>query len=191
MDIDIDFQTKFDPLNYFDTAIRSSMVKDGKLIKHPAGIYLQHIAIDPITSLAAIPYKDAEQLGYFKIDCLHLSLLDHFASKQEIQRLIATEPDWELLESAVVVQKLFQLHQHYDIVDIIKPRSVQELADMLALIRPSKRHLMDDYIKDRKTTRIKLYKKPTNGKYYFKKGHAIAYSLNIVLQLHLIKGGII
>ena len=191
MDVDIDFQTTFDPLDYFEEAVRASMVKDGELKKHPAGAYFQNIPKDKITQLAAIPYQQAEELGYFKVDFLHLSILDEFENKKEIKVLLKTDPDWLLLQSPSVVSKLFQIHNHFDIVSKIKPQSVQELADCIALIRPAKRHLIDAYIKDKSLIRQELYRKPEDGKYYFKRGHAIAYALNIVLQLHLIKGRIL
>jgi len=192
MDVDIDFPTTFDPLDYFDEAIRASMVnKDAELIKHPAGVYFQSIPQDSLTKLAAIPYKTAEELGYFKFDFLHLSLLDYFESKDEIRELIKIEPDWMLLESAVHVQKLFQLSKHYDVVSMVKPKTVQELADCIALIRPGKRFLLNAYIKDRNAVRKELYRKDEEAQYYFKKSHAISYALTIVLQLHLIKGKVL
>lgn len=191
MDVDIDFRTDFDPLKYFETAIRASMVKGGELVKHPAGAYLQTMPKDKLTGLAAIPYDKAEELGYTKIDFLHLSILDHFSSKQEIRALLKTEPDWFLLESADTVGKLFQLHKHFDVVYAVKPRSVQELADCIALIRPGKRNLIQSYLKNRERTRKELYKPSSDGKYHFKRAHAVAYALTIVLQLHLIRGNII
>lgn len=192
MDVDIDFKTTFDPLDYFDEAIRASMVnKDAQLIKHPAGVYFQSIPQDSITKFAAIPYKNAEELGYFKFDCLHLSVLDYFESKDEIRELIKIEPDWMLLESAVHVQKLFQLAKHYDVISLVKPKSVQELADCIALIRPGKRFLLDAYVKNRDAIRTELYRRDPEAKYYFKKSHAISYALTIVLQLHLIKGKVL
>ena len=191
MDIDIDFKTDFDPLDYFDEAVRASQVNKGIITKHNAGVYFQKMAKDCVSGFAAIPYKEAEKEGYFKVDFLHLSLLDHFESKDEIRQLIKVEPDWLLLESAVHVQKLFQIHRHYDIVNQIKPTSVIELADAIALIRPGKRYLLDVYLKDKTAVRPELYRKPEDDRYYFKKGHAISYALSIVLQLHLIKGGIL
>jgi len=191
MDIDIDLPTTFDPINHFNNIVNASMVKDGDLKKHPVGVYFQTMPTDAKTGLAAIPYDKAEELGFFKIDFLHLSLLDYFESKNEIRTLIKVEPDWLLLQSASVVQHLFQIHRHYEVVARVRPTSIQELADCIALIRPAKRSLMEAYLKDRKNTRPHLYAKPADGKYYFKKGHAIAYALNIVLQLHLIKSGII
>ena len=191
MDVDLDFPTNFDPLDYFDQATRASRVQSEQLVKHNVGVYFQSIPKDKVTGLSAIPYKEAEELGYFKIDFLHLNLLDYFKDKKEMRALLNAEPDWMLLESAKVVKKLFQIHQHYAIVSRIKPKNIQELADVIAIIRPAKRYLLDAYVKDRNAIRPEIYRKPDDGGYYFKKGHAIAYSLNIVLQLHLIKGGVL
>ncbi len=189
MDVDIDLKTDFDPLDYFKDAVRASMVKDNQLVKHPAGAYLQPIPVDKVTGLAAIPYEQAEEMGYFKVDFLHLSLLDFFDSKDQIRTLLKQEPDWSLLEDSGVVEKLFQIHRHFELISQVKPRSVQELADCIALIRPGKRAMVQAYLKNREAVRELLYKKPDEG-YYFKKSHAIAYAMTIVLQLHLVKGGI-
>ena len=192
MDIDIDFKTDFDPLDHFSTAVRASMVKDDELKKHPAGAYLQNIPKDKITNLSAIPYEQAEELGYFKVDFLHISLLDVFESKEEIRTLLKMEPDWTVLQDRESVEKLFQVHRHYDILVKIKPKSVEELADCIALIRPGKRFLLDYYVDNKEMARKELYKKPDDPeKYYFKRSHALAYALNIILQMHLIKAEII
>ncbi len=103
MDIDIDLKTDFDPQKYFKEAVRASMVKNGELIKHPAGAYFQPIPVDSVTGLSAIPYEQAEEAGYFKIDFLHLSTLDFFDNKQQIRTLIKKEPDWLLLQDALSV----------------------------------------------------------------------------------------
>lgn len=185
MDIDIDFQSTFDPTKVFKRARLASMVKNGELVKHPCGVYFQQIPIDPITNLSAIPYREAENLGYFKIDFLHLHLLDHFSSKEEIRQLIHQEPDWNILSQEQHVRNLFQIGKHYKLITIIKPRSVQELADVIALIRPGKSDLISLYLTDKQTARKHLYAKTSDG-YYFKRSHAISYALTIVLQMHLI-----
>lgn len=187
-DVDIDFQTTFDPLDIFPDAVRASRIQDGELKKHPAGIYLQNMPKDPVTDLAAIPYADAAEYGFFKIDFLHLGILDFFNSKEEIRVLSRTEPDWNMLRDPEVVGKLFQIHNHFETVYQISPTSVIELADCIAIIRPSKRLLLKEYLKNR--TKIRdtiLYKKPEDGRQYFKKAHSIAYAKTIILQLHLIK----
>lgn len=191
MDIDIDTQFSVNITDIFNTAIRASMVKDGVLSPHQVGVYFQNIPIDKITKLSAIPYKEAEALGYFKIDFLHLSALDPFVSKDDMRALTKLPPDWNLLQIPSVVKKLIHVGDYYDLLDKIKPKSVQELADVLAIIRPGKRHLLDVYIQDRDNVRKELYQKPQDGKYYFKRSHAISYAMVIVLQLHLIKAGIL
>lgn len=193
LDIDLDFQNNFDPLKIFPQAVRASMVTDGELRKHPAGAYLQGIPTDAITGLSAIPYKDADALGYIKIDFLHLNTLNIFESKAEIRTLLKKQPDWSLLERPEIIKKLPHIHRHFNIVNRVKPKSVEELADCLALIRPAQRVFLDAYIEDRETVRKNLlYNKPVDStRYYFKRPHALSYSLTIVLQLHLIKANII
>lgn len=189
MDIDIDFPTTFNVQTVLHRAIPASMIKNGELTKHPCGYYFQTIPVDPFTNLAAIPYDKAEELGYFKIDFLHLSLLDYFKSKDEIRQLLQKQPNWNLLTDRNCVQKLFQLHRHYDLLVKIKPTSIIELADCIALIRPNKKHLIDEYLKDKQQTRYKLYRQKNDDKSSFKRSHALAYALTIVLQLHLIEQG--
>lgn len=191
-DIDIDTITAFDPLDYFPKIIRASQVEKQKLKKHSVGVYFQNIPQDKITSLSSIPYKESEDLGYFKVDFLHLSILNDFKSKAEIKELLKKEPNWKLLENKEIVQQLFQLSKHFNTVSKIKPTSVMELADCMALIRPAKFFLIDSFAKaktetDMKKLRTILYSSPTNEKMWFKKSHAVAYALTATLQMHLLE----
>lgn len=188
MDIDIDMKTTFDPTDIFNV-VKASMVQNGVLKKHPCGAYFQGMAADPITGFAAIPHKEAEPEGFTKIDFLHLSVLDMFDNKQQIRKLIRTEPKWGLLLKSDVVVQLFQIGKHGDLVRQIAPKSIQELADCISIIRPGKIDLLDQYLEDREGTREELYQYE-KGSYAYKKGHAIAYAMIIVLQLHLIGAGI-
>lgn len=187
MDIDIDFPTSFDPRQYMRQAVPASMVKDDKLQKHPCGFYLQSIPVDPITNLSAIPFEEAEALGYFKIDFLHLSVLDEIGSKEEIRKLVSQDPDWELMRDPAVVERLFHLSKHYQLLQRLNPQSVQDVADALALIRPGKRKLLEEYLRNKEAVRPKLYTKDEERGYFFKRSHAISYALTIILQLHMIK----
>lgn len=194
MDIDLDFKSDFCPINIFPSIVPASMVnKKDELIKHPCGQYFQNIAVDEVTGLSAIPYEEAGVLGYFKIDFLHFSALDPISSKCEIRELINKEPNWDLLLDEQNVLRLTHIKKHYALLTAINPRSVEDLAAVLALIRPSKRYLLPSYIRassqERKHLQRELYKKPTNGEIWFKKSHSIAYTLTIVLQLHLIEQG--
>lgn len=192
MDIDIDFQTTFNVKTVLKSVVLASRVDiNNNLVKHPCGAYLQNMPIDPVTGLAAIPYEQAEQLGYMKIDFLHLSALDLFDNKRQIRALLRKPPKWGLMLRSDVVMKLFQLNNNVELVQRVQPKSVLEIADCISLIRPGKLELLDEYIQDRSRTREKLYKISKSDKYSYKKGHALSYAMVVVLQLHMIEHGIL
>lgn len=188
MDIDIDLPTNFDPKKHFDV-INASMVESGKLKKHNAGVYFQSIPVDKVTGLSAIPYKESEDQGFIKIDMLHLSFLNNFNSKKEIKALLKKEPNWKLLKEIKAIEKLFHIGNHVDVVMRVKPKSISDLSDILALIRPSKRKLLDKYVRNKKTVLKELYTKRQPSD--MRKSHTVPYAMIIVLQLHLIEAGIL
>jgi len=188
MDVDIDVEPTFRPERLFPRWPRAAVVKDGKVSSHPVGVYPQAMAVDPFTGLAAIPYEEAEDLGYLKVDFLHLNVYQHFSTRAEIEELLAKEPDWTLLQLPSTWSKLFQLAKHGELLAKVQPKSVEELADCMALIRPGKKALLGLYLKERVACRRVLYAKDDEG-YSFKKSHALAYALVVVLQLHLIEQG--
>lgn len=164
---------------------------DSELAPHPCGAYFQTVPKDPLTGLAAIPYERAEELGALKVDFLNLTALEAFDSRSEMLELLELEPDWTLLRIPSVVAKLFQVHAQFEILNKIKPTSILELADCLALIRPQKRYLLDKYLQDSVRWRKDLYSKGGGEGYGFKKAHAISYAMIIVLQLHLSKADLL
>lgn len=189
MDIDIDLRSDTPIAKIFAHWPLAMQINNGRAMKHPCGIHPQSVPTDPLTGLAAIPYKDAATIGYFKIDMLHNSVYSHFESKAEIDALLELEPDWNLLKVASIVKQLFQISKHYDLIKTIKPKSVNDLADAIALIRPGKKHMVNKYLTHKEEVRRLLFDY-TSEDYSFKKGHAIAYAQVIVLQLHLISAGI-
>jgi len=92
----------------------------------------------------------------------------------------------ELLEHKEVVEQCFHIHKHHNIVSRMKPTSVSQLAAVLAIIRPAKRHLIG---KDWDTINKDVWVRPTNDDYFFKKAHAHAYAMAIVLQLNMLATG--
>lgn len=189
MDIDIDFPTTFDKCKVFSEITCASMVSNGELKPHAVGAYFQNVPKDKATgsNLCAIPYKEAAKLGIMKIDFLHLNLLDGYTSKDEIREVISNEDyNWDALQDEKVVSQLFQISGHIEIIKLIKPRSVEQLADCVAIIRPTKRKLLDQYLKDPVSVRPKLFRQPGEDKSAFKKSHATAYALTILLQLNKI-----
>lgn len=189
MDIDIDIAPSTNVEGVFPTAVRASVVKQGVISKHPVGVYLQNMPRDPFTKLAAIPYDVAPDRGFFKFDLLNLHILDHYKSKDKVRELANTDPNWNLLLDSEVVAQLFHISKHYEIVSTVRPRSVQELADCLALIRPGKRRLLEKYVRNPAGTRDALYAREEGQQYAYKRSHAVAYALVIVLQLHTLDSG--
>lgn len=187
-DIDIDTVPSFKPQEVFPKWPKASLVREHELTPHPCGVYPQNISTDPLTKLAAIPYDVAADLGYLKVDFLHVSAYTPFKSRLEIEALCAQEPNWTLLQLDSTYKSLFQLSKHSELVKAIKPKSIIEVADCMALIRPGKRQLLGLYHKNREQARKALYAKDDAG-YSFKKSHALAYAYIVVLQLHLIDQG--
>lgn len=170
-------------------ATRASMVKDGSLIPHTAGVYFQSIPKDPVTDLSAIPFKEAAEDGWIKIDLLHLSLLDLFETKQELLAVSKITPNWSLLLKDDVVCKLFHLSNHGPLLKQIRPKSVMQVADTVALIRPGKKHLLIPYLNNpTKISKTSLYER--TDKMFFKKPHAVAYAKMICVHLNMIEAGI-
>jgi DNA polymerase III alpha subunit len=93
------------------------------------------------------------------------------------------EPLWQLLEHEDFSEKVFHLNGHSELLKVLKPSSVLELAATVAIIRPAKRHLAN---KTWKEIHEQVWIKPTDGAYYFKKAHAVAYAHAIVVHMNLL-----
>lgn len=187
MDIDIDVSPEVNPLDLFNNITQASNNENGELKKHNVGYYFQAIPKDELTGLAAISYKNAHNFNFFKIDIIHVNLLKEFKSKEHLRSLMYAEPTWELLLEDKIVENLFHIHKSFDVVYAVKPTSVLELADCLALIRPNKIKLLDKYIKvqDKSDIRKILYNKTSPSD--LRKSHAIPYAYLIIAQLNLIE----
>ena len=181
-DIDIDFKDRNDILNKLHH-IPASIIKDNNVARHNTGIYFHEIPVDPFTGNATLDYKKAEELGYFKIDCLNVNMYKDIESEEHLQRLIDTEPDWELFQHKEIVDQLFHIHDHFNIVSQMKPKSIEQLAMVLAIIRPAKRPLLGE---SWQLIQKQVWLKPVDNSYYFKKSHAVSYALAIVVQLNLL-----
>jgi hypothetical protein len=181
-DIDIDFKDRTDILNKLHH-ISASIIKDNNVTRHNTGIYFHEIPVDPFTGNATLDYKKAEELGYFKIDCLNVNMYKDVENEEHLQRLIDTEPDWELFQHKEIVEQLFHIHDHFNIVSLMKPLSVEQLAMVLAIIRPAKRSLLGE---SWQSIQKQVWLKPIDNSYYFKKSHAMSYALAIVVQLNLL-----
>lgn len=180
-DIDIDVYNRDEVLNFFQH-IPAIISNNKGVSKHKSGVYLNSIPVDPLTGYASIDYKEAEEAGYFKLDFLNNSLYEGVRDEEHLNELASREPIWDLFEHKQIVEKLAHLHNHFSVVNQLKPKSIEQLAAVLAVIRPAKRHLLGS---DWQTIMKEVWTKPTDDQYYFKKAHAIAYAVSIVVQLNL------
>jgi len=184
-DIDIDFQDRNKILEIIKH-VPATIEQNGVFKKHNTGVYCTEIPRNPLTGQASIDYKKAEQQGYFKIDFLNVGAYNGIQNEQHLINLLNTEPVWELLGEKEICDQLFHVNGYHTLLAELKPASIEELAMVLALIRPGKKHLVP-VCKDQGFQAIKndIWVK-TEDSYFFKKAHAISYAGVIVVQLNLI-----
>ena len=178
-DIDIDFANR----DVILEKIKHRVARLNKEKKHNTGVYFTEIPSNPVDNMSTVDYKTAENRGYFKLDFLNVSLYKDIKNEDHLNTLVHKEPLWTLLEHKEFVEQLFHVGEHFSILKSMKPKSVEQLAMVLAVIRPGKRHLLGKTWNDMKET---IWEKPKNNEYYFKKAHAVAYAMAIVVQINLI-----
>jgi hypothetical protein len=181
-DIDIDFADRTLALNQFKH-VAAAIEDNGTFKKHNSGVYCTSIPYNPITGISTIDYKEAEDRGYFKIDFLNVGVYNGVKDEAHLILLMETEPLWDLLEQDEFTQLLFHVNGHGSILRQSKPKSIEQLAAVLAMIRPAKRYLIG---KDWTTVMMEVWTKPENDEYFFKKSHAVAYATAVVVQMNLI-----
>ena len=79
-----------------------------------------------------------------------------------------------------------KLSNHFNIVKQHPPTSLEQLAMILAIIRPGKRHLGGKIWEE---IDADVWVKPNDDSYFFKKSHSYGYALAIIVQLNLICEG--
>ena len=178
-DIDIDFADRdviLEKLNH-----RVAKLDAGK--KHNTGVYFTEIPHNPVDNLATIDYDEAEERKYFKINFLNVFIYKQVKDEEHLIKLMTKEPLWDLLTEAEFSNQLFHVGEHSTLLKKLSPKSIEQLAATLAIIRPAKRHLenetWDNIMKQ-------VWTKPKDGSYFFKKAHAVAYAHAIVVHMNLI-----
>ncbi len=181
-DVDIDLADRTLLLNHLK-CIPASVENNGVYSKHNTRVYFQQIPVHPLEGFAAMDHKQAANQGFFKVDFLNNYAYRDVETPAHLDELVSQQPQWSLLEYAEIVETLYHINKHFDTVNRYKPRSVEQLAMILALIRPAKKHLIGeswDIIEQQ------VWLKPQDGSYHFKKAHAIAFAMVIVVQLNLL-----
>jgi hypothetical protein len=181
-DIDIDFVDRDQALKLFKH-IKASRVDNDQLIKHNTGVYLHEVPVNAVEDLCSVPYEAAEERNYFKIDFLNVGIYNGVTNEEHLVTLMNREPLWDLLLDDNFNSLLFHVNGHGGILREMKPKTVEQLAAVLAMIRPAKRYLVG---RDWQTVMKEVWAKPDGDEYFFKKSHATAYAVAIVVQMNLI-----
>lgn len=182
-DVDIDFGDRDKILNLIEH-IPAAMRNVRPNRKHATGIHVTDIPYDPVNDMASIDYSVAEKRGYLKLDFLNVHLYNHVRDEKHLIDLMR-EPDWDKLKDKKFVERLIHLSNHYwSLQKMPEPvNTIPRLAMFLAVIRPSKKHLIGKSWKEVSET---IWDKDENG-YSFKKSHAVAYAHLVVMNMNLIE----
>ena len=178
-DIDIDFADRDIVLSKIQH--RVAKLDTGK--KHNTGVYVTECPHNPVDNISTIDYKTAEDRGYFKLDFLNVSIYKDIKDNEHLEQLMTKEPLWDLLTHEEFNSKLFHVAGHHSILERMKPTTVEQLAAVLAMIRPAKRNLIGQ---PWDTVMSNVWLKPENDEYYFKKAHAVSYAMAVVVHMNLL-----
>lgn len=182
-DVDIDFGNRDEILKLIPHT-PAAMKNVAPIRKHATGIHVTDIPYDPVNDMASIDYSVAEQRGYLKLDFLNVHVYNNVRDEQHLVELMR-EPKWEKLKEKSFVEKLVHLsNQYWALQKMPEPiDSIPRLAMFLAVIRPSKKHLIGKSWKEVSQT---IWDKDASG-YSFKKSHAVAYAHLVVVHMNLIE----
>jgi len=181
-DIDIDFVDRDQALKLFKH-VPASRIDNDRLVRHNTGVYLHSVPASAQEAVCSVPYDHTTAEAYFKIDFLNVGIYKGVRDETHLIQLMEAEPLWDLLEQEEFVNLLFHVNGHGSILLEMKPTNVEQLAAILAMIRPAKRYLIG---KDWTTVMTEVWTKPENDEYFFKKSHATAYAVAVVVQMNLI-----
>jgi hypothetical protein len=185
-DIDIDASDRKKLLSVVKY-IPASIVKNNKYSLHNSGVYFHQVPVHPFLECCSLSYDVAEDKNCYKIDILNNSIYSGVKSEAHLSQLMSTPPMWELLEHQEVVKQLAHINSYFDLVKRLKPQSTTQLAMILALIRPGKRHLVSKcQSQGWDSLEPEIWSPDPNQNYSFKKAHAISLAVAIQVQLNLL-----
>jgi hypothetical protein len=182
-DIDIDLANR-DQLLQLIQAIPARQVNNNQVRRHNSGVYATDIPWDPVNACAAIDYETAEQLGYFKIDLLNMSVYQLIKTPDHYQQMLQQEPPWSRLwTDSAWARQLAHVGNYTDLLVSMKPDSIPRMAAFISIIRPGKAHLQN---KDWNTVFESVWDGDDSRGFVFKKSHAISYAALVALHMNLI-----
>ncbi len=157
---------------------------DDKFEKHPTGVYFQNLPRDPTTNISTVDHRIAKDYGYFKIDFLNVNMYEGVKNEEHLLELMDREPPWDFFEYEEITDKLFHLKGYSHLLQKFKPTSVEDVAMILAMIRPAKAYLQST---SWEKVRAEVWDKTLDrSDYSFKRSHSISYAIAIVVNLNLL-----
>jgi len=182
-DIDIDFADRKQILELIrHTPARQ--LHQGQVRRHNSGVYVTNIPQDPLNQCAAVDYELAEELGYFKIDLLNMSVYQLITSPEHYATAVAQEPDWsKLWTDSTWTSQLVHIGNYTDLLKEMKPDSIPRMAAFISIIRPGKAHLQRQ---PWNTVFETVWDGDESKGYTFKHSHAISYAALVALHMNLL-----
>ena len=182
-DIDIDFANRDLILKLLQHTPARQTVQ-GQVRRHNSGVYVTDIPVDPVHQCAAMDYEAAEQLGYFKIDFLNMSVYQLITDPEHYATAVATEPEWSRLwQEPNWAKQLAHVGNYTDLLKEMRPDSIPRMAAFISIIRPGKAHLQrqpwDQVF-------ASVWDGDESRGYTFKKSHAISYAALVALHMNLL-----
>jgi hypothetical protein len=182
-DIDIDFADRNQLLELIQHT-PARQLHQGQVRRHNSGVYVTNIPQDPVNQCAAIDYKAAEELGYFKIDLLNMSVYQLIASPDHYATALAQEPDWaKLWTDTEWAQQLVHVGNYTDLLKEMRPDSIPRMAAFISIIRPGKAHLQQQ---PWDTVFETVWDGDESQGYTFKKSHSLSYAMLVALHMNLL-----
>ena len=182
-DIDLDLADREQLIKLID-AIPARQSHQGRVRRHNSGVYVTDIPYDPINECAAIDYEQAEQLGYFKIDLLNMSVYQLIKTPKHYEEMAAKEPPWERLwTDSEWAKQLVHVGNYTDLLASMRPDSIPRMAAFISIIRPGKAHLQNK-------PWAEVFESVWDGNdskgFVFKHAHAIGYAALVALHMNLL-----
>ena len=182
-DIDIDLADR-DQLLRLITSTAARQVTQGKVRRHNSGVYVTDIPYDPVNTCAALDYETAEQLGYFKIDLLNMSVYQLIKSPEHYEEMLAQEPDWpRLWADAEWTKQLVHVGNYTELLKTMRPDSIPRMAAFISIIRPGKAHLQNQ---SWETVFASVWDGDASQGFVFKQSHSIGYATLVALHMNLL-----
>jgi hypothetical protein len=182
-DIDIDFADRDQILKLIGATPAHQQVQ-GQIRRHNSGVYVTDIPWDPVHACAAIDYETAEQLGYFKIDLLNMTVYQLIKDPQHYAQMLKQLPPWtRLWTDSVWASQLVHVGNYTDLLNSMRPDSIPRMAAFISIIRPGKAHLQNQ-------PWDKVFESVWDGDdsrgFVFKKSHAVSYAALVALHMNLL-----